>query len=93
MDYGGHMKGTRLVDVLEKEGVSTEHREFWNKMFAKMNTLLVAIESAKGPGMSIDDTEYRWVTDRIEYWNSEERLLSKDEMETANKLWKKYQRR
>ena len=87
------MKGSRLVDVLEKEGVTPEHREFWNKMFAKMNTLLVAIESAKGPGMSIDDTEYRWVTDRIEYWNSEERLLSKDEMETANKLWKKYQRR
>ena len=86
------MKGSRLVDVLD-DNLDPNIREFWNKMFAKMNTLLVAIESAKGPGMSIDDTEYRWVTDRIEYWNSEERLLSKDEMETANKLWKKYQRR
>ena len=87
------MKGSRLVDVLEAEGVTSEHREFWNKMFAKMNTLLVAIESARGPGMSIDDTEYRWVSDRIEYWNSEERLLSKSEMEIANLYWKKYQRR
>ena len=84
------MKGTRLVDVLDDKGVDPKYREFWNKMFAKMNTLLVAIESAKGPGMSIDDTEYRWVQDRIEYWNSEERLLTKEEMTNANELWRKY---
>ena len=81
------MKGTRLKDVLDDKVLN---REFWNKMFAKMNTLLVAMESAKGPGMSIDDLEYRWVSDRIEYWNSEERLLTKDEMDIANVYWKKY---
>ena len=84
------MKGTRLVDVLDDMGVDPKYREFWNKMFAKMNTLLVAIESYKGPSMSIDDTEYRWVSDRIEYWNAEERILSKQEMQIANLYWKKY---
>ena len=40
--------------------------------------------------MSIDDTEYRWVNDRIEYFDNDKRLLTKDEMQTANELWKKY---
>ena len=81
------MKGSRLVDVLDDTVLD---KDFWNKIFAKMNTLLVKIESTKGLGMSIDDTEYRWVSDRVEYWNSEERLLNKAEMENANKLWRKY---
>ena len=83
------MKGSRLVDVLEKEGVSTEHRQFWEKMFGKMKVLLGAMETAKG-NYDIDDPEIRWVSDRIEYWNSEERILSKDEMLTANLYWKTY---
>ena len=83
------MKGTRLVDVLETEGTNSEHREFWNKMFAKMNTLLVAMETSKG-NYDIDDPEIRWVSDRIEYWNSEERILSTEEMSVANHYWKKY---
>tara|TARA_Y100001963_G_scaffold127852_1_gene181600 strand:+ start:287 stop:535 length:249 start_codon:yes stop_codon:yes gene_type:complete len=81
------MKGTRLKDVLDDKVLN---KEFWNKMFSKMNTLLVRIESHKGPDMSIDDTEYRWVSDRVEYWNSEERLLTKEEMTIANEMWKKY---
>ena len=40
--------------------------------------------------MSIDDTEYRWVSDRIEYWNAEERILTRDEMQIANLYWNKY---
>ena len=83
------MKGSRLVDVLD-DNLDPNIREFWNKMFAKMNTLLVAIESYKGPSMSIDDTEYRWVSDRIEYWNAEERILTKEEMTIANHYWKRY---
>ena len=86
-DYGGNMKGSRLADVLDDKVLNTE---FWNKMFAKMNTLLVAIETAKGPNMSIDDKEYRWVQDRIEYWNSEERILTSSEMSQANHYWSKY---
>ena len=89
MDYGGTMKGSRLADVLDDTVLDTE---FWNKIFAKMNQLLVAIETAKGPSMSMDDSEYRWVSDRVEYWNSEERLLNKAEMENANEIWKKYGR-
>ena len=81
------MKGKRLKDVLDDK---LPNKTFWDKMFAKMNTLLVAMEKAKGPSMSIDDKEYRWVSDRIEYWVAEERLLTSHEMEQANHYWKKY---
>ena len=80
------MKGKRLVDVLGEQSLDLK---FWNRMFAKMNKLLVAMEKAKG-NYDIDDPEIRWVSDRIEYWNSEERLLTKDEMDIANVYWKKY---
>jgi len=86
---GGNMKGSRLVDVLDDKGVGPEARKFWNKMFAKMNTLLVTMESKKG-NYSIDDPEIRWVSDRVEYWNSEERILTPQEMSQANHYWKKY---
>ncbi len=59
-------------------------------MFDKMGMLLTAIENYKGPSMSMDDSEYRWVSDRLEYWDSEERILSKEEMKVANKMWKQY---
>ena len=39
-DYGGNMKGKRLADILDDTSIDTE---FWNKIFAKMNTLLVRI--------------------------------------------------
>ena len=84
MDCGGNMKGSRLVDVLDDTVLDTK---FWNGIFAKMNQLLIKIE-ATNP--SIDDLELRWVSDRIEYWNSEERLLTKQEMQIANLYWKKY---
>ena len=77
------MKGTRLVDVLDEKGVGPEAREFWNKIFGKLKILVDLIERTNP---SIDDSDLRWCTDRIEYWNSEERLLSKDEMDTANSL-------
>ena len=87
MHYGENMKGKRLVDVLDDKGVGPEARKFWNKIFAKMNILLTKIESTNP---SIDDPELRWVSDRIEYWNAEERILSKQEMQIANLYWKKY---
>ena len=43
-----------------------------------------------GDQMNIDDLDYRWVNDRIEYYEGEERLLSKEEMLKANDLWNKY---
>ena len=78
------MKGSRLKDVLDDKVL--DHK-FWNGIFAKMNQLLVVIENTNP---SIDDPELRWVSDRIEYWNSDERLLTKSEMQIANLYWKKY---
>ena len=80
------MKGTRLKDVLDYKPTFQK----WREIFCKMRKLGTAIEMSKGPGMSIDDTEYRWVNDRIEYFDNDKRLLTKDEMQTANELWKKY---
>ena len=84
MDYGGNMKGSRLLDVLDDTVLDTK---FWNGIFAKMNQLLIKIESTNP---SIDDLELRWVSDRIEYWNSEQRVLTKSEMQIGNLYWKKY---
>jgi hypothetical protein len=78
------MKGTRLKDVLDDKVL--DHK-FRNGIFSKMNQLLIKIENTNP---SIDDQELRWVSDRIEYWNSEERILSKQEMQIANLYWKKY---
>ncbi len=81
------MKGTRLKDVLDDK---VFNKKKWDMIIGQLKKLGTAIEIAKGPGMSIDDTEYRWVNDRIEYFDNDKRLLTKDEMQTANELWKKY---
>jgi predicted DNA-binding WGR domain protein len=85
---GSHMKysqgGKRLKDVLDDKSID---RVFWDNMFSKLKTLQDKIE-ATNP--SIDDPELRWVSDRIEYWLSEERLLTPQEMSVANHYWKKY---
>ena len=65
-------------------------RKFWDIVFGKLKKLGTAIEVAKGPGMSIDDTEHFWVNDRIEYYETNGRLLTKEEMKMANALWNKY---
>ena len=80
------MKGTRLKDVLDDKPTFQK----WREIFGKMRKLGTAIEMSKGPEMSIDDLDYRWVNDRIEYFDNDKRLLTKDEMQTANELWKKY---
>ena len=80
------MKGTRLKDVLDDKPTFQK----WREIFGKMRKLGTAIEMSKGPGMSIDDTEYRWVNDRIEYYENDYRLLTKQEMDIANLYWKKY---
>ena len=87
MDYGGNMKGSRLKDVLDDK---VFNKEFWDIVFGKLKRLGTAIEMFHGPSMNIDDQEYRWVNDRIEYYESEERLLTKEEMKIANLYWKKY---
>ena len=80
------MKGTRLKDVLDDKPTFQK----WREIFGKMRRLGTAIEMYWGPGMNIDDPEYRWVNDRIEYFDKNKRLLTKEEMTIANNLWKKY---
>ena len=81
------MKGTRLKDVI---GNKDWNKEKWDMIFGKLKKLATAIEMYYGPSMDIDNQEYRWVTDRIEYYESEERLLTKQEMQIANLYWNKY---
>ena len=78
------MKGTRLKDVLDEEVLD---KPFWDKVFKKMRLLLIKIENTNP---SIDDQELRWVQDRCEYYEAEERLLTKSEMQVANLYWNKY---
>ena len=86
MGYGGIMKGSRLVDVLdEKMDKST-----WDIIFGKLKKLGTAIEMYYGPSMDIDNVEYRWVDDRIKHYEKRNRLLTKEEMKIANFYWKKY---
>ena len=56
----------------------------------KLVRLVTAIETYKGPSMNIDDVDYRWVKDRLEYMEEEGRRLSRGEMEQANELWRIY---
>ena len=78
------MKGTRLKDILDEKAFD---KEFWDMVFKKMRLLLIKIENTNP---SIDDQELRWVQDRCEYYEAEERLLTKSEMQIANLYWDKY---
>ena len=72
------------------EGKVVWDKSKWDIIFGKLKKLGTAIEMFKGGDMSIDDPEYFWVNDRIEYYETNGRLLTKEEMKTANSLWKKY---
>ncbi len=63
---------------------------FWGGVLMKLKKLGTAIEMFYGPDMNIDDPEYRWVDDRIQYLEKEGRTLDKKEMQIANLYWKKY---
>ena len=56
----------------------------------KLVRLVTAIETQKGPQMNIDDSDYRWAKDRLEYMEEEGRRLTKEDMEQANELWRIY---
>ena len=65
-------------------------KSIWDVIFGKLKKLGTAIEMYYGDKMNIDEPDYRWVQDRIEYYESEDRLLSKEEMNTANNMWRQY---
>ena len=62
----------------------------WDMIIGKLMKLGTTIEMYFGQSMNIDNTDYRWVDDRIKYYRNEGRLLTREEMITANNLWKKY---
>ena len=61
------------------------------KILMKLVKLVVAIENKKGPQMNMDDHDYRWAKDRLEYMEEAGRRLTKDDMERANELWRIYE--
>ena len=65
-------------------------RKFWDMVFGKLKKLGTAIEMYYGDNMDIDNQEYRWIDDRIKYYEKDDRLLTKQEMDIANLYWKKY---
>jgi len=65
-------------------------KSLWDMVFGKLKKLGTAIEMHFGSSMDIDNVDYRWVDDRIEYYVLDNRLLTKEEMTMANKMWKKY---
>ena len=65
-------------------------RKFWDMVFGKLKKLGTAIEMYYGGDMDIDNQEYRWIDDRIKYYEKDDRLLTKQEMQIANLYWKKY---
>ena len=81
------MKGKRLKDVLDEQPLA---KTKWDVIFGKLKKLATAIEMFHGEKMNIDDLDYRWVDDRINYLESDGRKLSKQEMIDANKLWELY---
>ena len=69
--------------------MSNKAIEFWSDVFDKMGVLVDLMLACK-PNYNIDDPDIRWVTDRIDYWQTDDRILTKDEMRVSNNLWKKY---
>ena len=59
-------------------------------LIMKLKKLATAIEMKKGPSMDIDDHDYRWVDDRINYMVDGSYKFTKENMEQANELWRIY---
>ena len=83
MGYGENMRKEADTDRFRGD-------TFWGGVLMKLKKLATAIEMAKGTEMDIDDVQYRWVDDRINYLESDGRKLTKQEMRSANKLWNLY---
>ena len=85
------MKPTKTVTAKKKPAKRKPNGDtFWGKVLMKLKKLGTAIEMYYGEKMNIDDVDYRWVDDRINYLQSEGRKLTKDEMRVANNLWNKF---
>ena len=81
------MPGSRLKDVLDDKPLDKKQ---WDMIIGKLKKLGTAIEMFHGPEMNIDDADYRFVNDRIEYYETQGRLLTRNEMIVCNTLWNRY---
>ena len=79
------MKPTKKKTAKRKNGDTPK-----GMLIMKLKKLATAIEMYKGPSMSIDDVDYRWVDDRIRFMERDDLELTKEDMKTANDLWKMY---
>ena len=87
MDCGENMRGKRLKDVLDDKPMN---KTKWDMIFGKLKKLATAIEMHYGEKMNIDNQDYRWVDDRIEYYEGEDRLLTKNEISIVGSgIWGK----
>ena len=79
------MKPTKKKPAKRKNGDTPR-----GMLIMKLKKLGTAIEMKKGPSMNIDDHDYRWVDDRINYMEQGTYKFTKEEMEQANELWRIY---
>ena len=88
------MKPTKKATAKKKPADVDRFRgdTFWGKVLMKLKKLGTAIEMKKGPSMNIDDHDYRWVDDRINYMSNSEKFykFTKEDMEQANEYWRIY---
>ena len=81
--------GINMKSSENRNKMDTRTIEFWSNIFGKLGVLVDLIMECK-PNYDIDDPEIRWITDRINYWQTDDRILTKEEMQIANLYWKKY---
>tara|TARA_B100001250_G_C19793262_1_gene787533 strand:+ start:529 stop:771 length:243 start_codon:yes stop_codon:yes gene_type:complete len=79
------MKPTKKKPAKRKNGDTPK-----GMLIMKLKKLATAIEMKKGPSMDIDDYDYRWVDDKIQYLESNTITFTKENMEQANELWRIY---
>lgn len=81
------MKPTKKKPAKRKNGDTAK-----GMLIMKLKKLATAIEMKKGPSMNIDDHDYRWVDDRINYMSNSEKFykFTKEDMEQANEYWRIY---
>ena len=69
---------------------SSKYDTFWGKVLMKLKKLGTAIEVHYGIKMDIDNVDYRWVDDRIQYLEKDGRKLRKLEEYEINSIKEQY---